>query len=602
MKIHITLIAIIICFVACEKDKYIISSNSTATISESENNNQDCLSIEAYKDELLINAGNDLLVTEVEYTAENYVVHYATGESLPICKDSLFCWQFNPNNWQVDFQFMDSSITQAIFWADSFQVEIQTELNPSGYAPLNAIATIQSALNCKIEIEVIGQDGVYSSVTKNFDPINTEHEVPILGLYADYLNQVKITASSNNFIIKIDTITIQTNSINVPVPEIIVDVNQTNQMQLGFHLINIVQLPQMAPFIIDPFGKVRWYIDYATHPELNNLVFDLGFVRMINGNYLFPDRQSSVIHEADIHGNLINSWPMGSYRFHHSVTEKPNGNFLVTSQHPDNDHLFGGTSVEDQIIEIDRSTGAIVKVWDLRYILDETRIVHWDFDFGSLKDWAHLNEVIYDDSDNTIVFSAKHQSAVCKVDYNDNIRWILAPDSAWGSNRNNMEVQPFLLTAVDNNNQPYNNAIQSGVENIEAFEWAWFQHAIKKIGPNRYLLFDNGNERNYGTSEDYSRAVIYQIDEENMTVKQEWTYGRDRGIETYSGCCSDVVYYEDTNHIIWSPGYRVDNGSGMGGKVIEIDYATKNVIFEARINYPGFEQMHRSRRLHIYPN
>jgi len=87
-----------------------------------------------------------------------------------------------------------------------------------------------------------------------------------------------------------------------------------------------------------------------------------------------------------------------------------------------------------------------------------------------------------------------------------------------------------------------------------------------------------------------------------MTVKQEWTYGRERGAEAYSPCCSDVDFAEDVNSIIWSPGYQVDNGNGIGAKIIEIDYNTKDILFEARLNNTGQQQIHRSRRLIIYPN
>jgi len=72
-------------------------------------------------------------------------MHYATGESLPICRDSLFCLLFLPD-WSVDFVFSDSTNASAIFWADSFQVDILTDLNPSSYAPLNAQMEISSNL------------------------------------------------------------------------------------------------------------------------------------------------------------------------------------------------------------------------------------------------------------------------------------------------------------------------------------------------------------------------------------------------------------------------------------------------------------------------
>jgi len=162
-------------------------------------------------------------------------------------------------------------------------------------------------------------------------------------------------------------------------------------------------------------------------------------------------------------------------------------------------------------------------------------------------------------------------------------------------------LEPFYLTAVDATGAPYGTNVQNGSENIEEFEWPWYQHAVKIIGENRILCFDNGNNRNFGNSPgNYSRAVIYNIDPDNMTISQEWAYGRDRGEEAFAVCCSDADYIAEYNRIIFSPGAWTDNGNGEGGRVIELDYNTQNVIFEARLN-SGPITHHRTERLTIYP-
>jgi len=593
------------CLFSCEKDNQ-LTSNSNSTINEeiltaTKIVNESCLSIAAYQNELHVNASNDLLVTEVEYTAENYIVHYATGESLPICKDSLFCWQFNPN-WQIDFQFMDSSITQAIFWADSFQVEIQTELNPSGYAPLTANMALQSALNCAVSIQVVGQNGMYSNVNKSFETVDSAHQLPILGLYADYQNQIIVNVTSNNFTIAIDTVCILTNEINVNLPQIYIDVNEVEQMEPGFQLVSYLQGLPNKPFIIDPYGDFRWNLDYSGHPQLYSLSFDVGIERLQNGNFYFGNYFDNTIYEIDMFGQVINTWDLQGYGFHHQVYEKPNGNFLVTSQIEGSDHLLGGFTNEDRIIEIDRTTGAIIKEWDIRYILNETRTNFDDFENDWIKDWAHINAVIYDETDNTIVFSSRHQSTVCKVDYEDNIQWMFTPLVDLGQNRQGQSLDQFALTAVNQNNQPYSIEVQNGNENIEEFEWSWSQHAVKKISNNHYMVFDNGNNRNFSNDISYSRAVVYEIDQPNMTIKQVWTFGRALASEGYSNCCSDVDYLPNSNHIVFSPGRNVNNGNGNGAKIIELNYDTKEIVFQARLNILGNGvTLHRSERLTLYP-
>lgn len=48
------------------------------------------------------------------------------------------------------------------------------------------------------------------------------------------------------------------------------------------------------------------------------------------------------------------------------------------------------------------------------------------------------------------------------------------------------------------------------------------------------MIFDNGDNRNYQQPCSYSRTVEYEIDEEKMTIRQIWSYGKERDRETYS--------------------------------------------------------------------
>lgn len=91
------------------------------------------------------------------------------------------------------------------------------------------------------------------------------------------------------------------------------------------------------PFIFDSFGEIRWYLNFRTHPQLNQLFYDDGIERLANGNFYFGSgggafggAADNTIYEIDLFGNVLNKWEMPNYGFHHEVKEKPNGNFLVT--------------------------------------------------------------------------------------------------------------------------------------------------------------------------------------------------------------------------------------------------------------------------------
>jgi arylsulfate sulfotransferase len=118
------------------------------------------------------------------------------------------------------------------------------------------------------------------------------------------------------------------------------------------------------------------------------------------------------------------------------------------------------------------------------------------------------------------------------------------------------------------------------------------------------LLFDNGDNRNYGTGPSYSRAVRYRIDEAAQTVQQIWEYGKSRGTETYSRIVSDVDYLQSADNVLFSPG-AIQNGGTSYAKCIEVDYTSGEVVFEATIIPPtafaDIITLHRTERLSVYP-
>ena len=289
---------------------------------------------------------------------------------------------------------------------------------------------------------------------------------------------------------------------------------------------------------------------------------------------------------------------MSGYVFHHEVLEKPDGNFLVSATNPSSTHADGSSTIEDYIIEIDRQSGNIVRMWDLKESLDEYRTTLTT----NLEDWIHVNAVYYDSTDNTILVSGRTQGVI-KLDNGNNVIWILGPHKGWGTNRRGENLNQFLLKPLDaNGNMITDTAVINGSENAPSFEWNWYQHSVIKIPDGNLMLFDNGTSRNFEfSSNQYSRAVEYKIDEANMTVQQVWEYGKERGIETYSSIVSSVQYLTNTNHVLFCPGYNVSNTEGFGGKVLEIDYATKQVIYQASISSGNNWGFHRTKRINAYP-
>jgi arylsulfate sulfotransferase len=479
------------------------------------------------------------------------------------------------------------------------EVGLSFVLDPSGYAPLSGELTAEADAPVLITIRVAGDHGPASDVEYTTPEPADSHVVPVLGLYPDRAQDVEVVVrSASGVVVHEETFSAATQPLSRAThTDFQVSVAETDRMTPGFTLVSAFGrgtgaggVP-MRPTMFDPYGDVRWTLDFATHPDLSDLFYDVGVERLANGNLYFGDGSTGSIYEVDMLGRVLEVWPLAPYRFHHNVQEMPSGNFLVTAS------LREGATIEDQILEIDRSTKEIVEVWDLRESLDQTRST-WA---GQRYDWVHVNAVQWDASDDTLVLSGRHQGVV-KLTRDNEVVWILAPHESWGTAGDGTDLQSKLLTPLDAAGRPITEAeVLRGTQRHDDFEWNWFQHAVQVLGDGDIGLFDNGVNRRFVNEPRYSRAVRYHIDADAMTVQQRWTYGEARGVEMYSEIVSDIDVLAD-GHTIWSPG-AVGSPDGPYGAIVELD-ADDEVVFEAKLwpIDPTFGiTFHRTERLLLYP-
>jgi len=487
-----------------------------------------------------------------------------------------------------------------------FIVDDDVKLNPSGYAPLSALITLETTEAVSLTMSVKGQDGGDSDVVQAFGETATQLSIPVHGLYAGASNEVRLTFfSGTGENLGTQAYLIQTLPISTALPQITIQVANRSALAEGMTLVsyfghNGAMFPQ-RPFIFDSYGKIRWYLDFSNHPMLGTLFYDNGIERLANGNFYFGSGGNNFgatadnrIYEIDLFGNVVNSWEMPGFGFHHEVHEKPNGNFLVTV------NKLGAATIEDHVIEIDRESGEIINEWNLNQSLENGRTT-WTTD---TVDWIHINGVYYDPSDDTIVVSGRTQGVV-KLTADNQVVWILAPHKDWGQAGNGQNLDQYLLQPLNAQGQAINDiSVLEGDINHPEFEWPWYPHAPAKLPDGSLMLFDNGDTRNYSGTTLYSRAVRYEIDAAAMTVRQQWQYGKERGAETYSRIVSDVDFLEAEGHVIFSPG-AIQAGGANSGKSVEVDSDTGEVLFEATVTPPiaffDIITLHRTERLPLYP-
>ena len=348
--------------------------------------------------------------------------------------------------------------------------------------------------------------------------------------------------------------------------------------------------PQIG--IVDTKGDYRWYLFTNPIYSLDSLYYGgdmMGFRQNKDGAFTWGYGQRYV--KYDLMGREI--WnrrlPISYNDFSHSLDPAQNGHFFLRVA-SSNVKLANGQNVRtvrDVIAEVDHD-GYVVDEFRLFDILDpyrsdvikaldqgavclnidaskagktlseeDIRKLNESDHYGDIagtgigRNWAHVNSVDYDPTDDSIIISSRHQSAIIKIGRDKKVKWILGAPRGWKG-----EFAGKVLKPVDHQGKPIacTDATCEG-----GFDWTWTQHtafridAKSKPGVVYLTAFDNGDARGMEQPAlpemKYSRAVVYKVDEKAGTVEQVWTFGEERGHDWFSPVTSLTEYHADKNSI-----------------------------------------------------
>ncbi|MEM9658983.1 MAG: aryl-sulfate sulfotransferase, partial [Planctomycetota bacterium] len=333
-----------------------------------------------------------------------------------------------------------------------------------------------------------------------------DHSIPVMGLAPDATYWIdRLELSGGDAISRMESLASVTTA---PLPDGFVGIkllaSQPERMEPGLTLFDSRGRAE-ATIVVDASGVVRWYMDQrliGATLQANGRLGGLAFV---------DDLQE--IQEYDLLGHRTASWrpPDGAGSdgnipvadtafFHHDQVLLENGNRLAidrqtrrvagfpTSDTDPNAPTATRPVWQDVIVEFSPD-GGIVNAWDLAEMIDPLRIGHTGVrEPPRIQNWSHVNAVVYDPGDGSIIVNSRHQDATIKFDTESGeLQWILGTPSHWGP-----EYQPFLLTPTSGDD----------------FLWPYHAHAPEIVpddptnpeGPDdpnvlRLLLHDNGNHR-----------------------------------------------------------------------------------------------------------
>ena len=280
-----------------------------------------------------------------------------------------------------------------------------------------------------------------------------------------------------------------------------------------------------------------------------------GFTLQPDGTLTYMDTGLNHFVVLDTSYNQVNTFACGNgYKTDvHELRVLPNGHVLLLGTDPhtvDMSKIVSGGNTAATVIgiviqELDRNKNVVFqwRTWDHFQITDAT---HEDLTASSI-DYNHANAIEFDTTDGNLLLSSRHMDEITKISRETgNIIW------RWGGKNNQ-------FTSI---NDPVGFS---------------HQHAVRRIPNGHITLFDNGNFHN----PPFSRAVEYQLDEQNKTATLVWQYRNTPDI--YGQAMGYVQRFSNGNTLIgWgATNPAVTEVRSDGTKVFELAFCPGVINYRA---------------------
>ncbi len=417
---------------------------------------------------------------------------------------------------------IDEALQQEASAGYSFE-EPNVIINPYGNSPLTAVAAFHTDKELGGTITVKGKDAK-DDITGTFESA-MDHLVPIYGLYNGDTTEIVLTLEDGTS----TTLEVTTEKTEINVGTI--EATMTDDSAYDYSNLTFVCSSAGMLYALDSAGDIRWY--FADGGVLGVHQLQNGHLMMPTSFLLKSMYYKAGLQEIDLSGKIYHQYmiPGG---MHHDFQELPDGNLLVASDSPDL------STVEDYVVEIDRESGEVV--WELNAAdligKEDGQSASIATDGSDEIDWFHNNSLWYDEKNDLVLLSARHKDAIIAVNKSDkSLAWILGDPADWDG----VDKKYFFTPTGDD------------------FEWQYAQHQITMLDNGDIMMFDNGtakvklsdNDNRVSGDDIYSRAVVYHINTDDMTIEQVFEYGKERGPQWYSDWISGVISLDGTKDQLW---------------------------------------------------
>ena len=412
-------------------------------------------------------------------------------------------------------------------------------------------------------------------------PPSMEIFLPVYGLYDGYDNTVNLTYNFLDGSSKTDSTTVTTTAFDdqgcgYKTPTVVQA--RTDSTNLSYDYVFVRSgCGDYSPVILDTDGALRWVSTLGIPNALTaSSIFFNGAAFLTTGTALDRvdlDGTVTVVADYAVDGVL---------NFHHNIDPGKTGLLLAAD-------TVG--YYESVIMEVDYTTGALIKKWNLADIISAAMIAGGDdpsqFVYPTPTDWFHNNAATYDKGDDSLIVSSR-ENFVIALDYSTGaIKWILGDTTKkW---HQFPSLAKFSMGLATNSLPPIG------------------QHAVSVAFDQDLLLFDDGFFSSFqmppGMNRTYSSPRKYQLDLTGSggsgsvgTATEVWNF--ERGQTVYSPICSSI--YEDAPY-----NYLVDYAFAGGftsmnpyGELLGLD-AAGDTIFDYQYTTSFCDTLYNSLPIHL---
>lgn len=468
-------------------------------------------------------------------------------------------------------------------------------VNPYKTSPLAGLILVKTAAATKVALTVHG-DTPATTITQHLKGYRTQHAVGVLGLYADRTNRVTLTFTRKNGTTTRTTYTLKTAAAPKKIGKNTLKTSKPQQMALGHGNTKLTFAVSSLGYTygLDAQGQVRWY---STRPISHVFKQLANHHLLINTKIKNSESKSNALQETDFYGRVYRQYNMNGLFptksdptklanntvIHHDAIELPNHNLLLTVD--DGSKKF----VEDTMIEIDRKTGKIQKVIDLKRILPKSAYTHYT---GTHRpdgkiDWFHQNSMVYNRKNGDLIISGRNQDMMLAINYKTTkLKWILAAPQKLPKSYHKYLLKPTT----------------------QHYRYNGGQHAVKLINTSQNTgdtidleFYDNNVPVTRGKtaqSKQWSAGEIVSINQLKKTVTKTWSFGRTLGKPNFTNIVGSSYAVGKGNTLIGF-GYA---DHGKRSEFVEVNRKTSKVVFDVdRTGFAHGDWSYRAQRMSLYP-